>query len=725
MQLGRKIALLSIFVVAVASAGDRSGNGGVGFLTDLGWKFLDALEYKHEFRPEEQQAFEFVQYKIDQLRKKLPKTADLLESTLKSPSKLRWYFSKYSLVETGDEGKTKVNVTAFKKAQIAINSHNEVHVVEAIWKTLQVMDQAVLLVHEVMWTLVGSENLESAAPIRSLTGRVFSRFNDSISSADLGKELQSLLPSKGSVLDKALDLDLNKTIESGLREGFRDSVVPNYLQEFLEFCLNASEEQQKLIRYLHEGFFLFSEDEFPQKKPFEGELDTEFCSAAFRIGKNRKNWDLSNRQLTDVEALRFFPRIESLNLASNKIVRLKALAKIPALKELNLSYNRVTSLQALSELSLTSLNVSHNLLEKIDFQGLNALQSLNLSDNFLSDSLGTIQLLPELKVLRLERNQIESIESLNPGRLPQLEELVLGENPINSFGPIEHFASLRILNLKGVPQFKDWAALRRLPRLEELSLASVPLVFVDWNDVPAGISTIDFTSVTMFKGAFIAPKAGLFFALKHLNLDGNGLKDLSFLKKEAFPKLESLNLKSNYSMRLDTLPSLTALKLLNLELCGLQSVEGLPALPSLRILKLGYNSVKRVDYLAKMYPLLFELYLQHNDITDLTPFSKLVYLKVLSLTGKEVVRCASCGDDKRVYLRTLQARFTPLANLWNLELLELYAYNPDKDPASYAYIRLMTFEFEEGTFKGLLAPLAKPHKNSWGQVISMYIGLSD
>lgn len=148
----------------------------------------------------------------------------------------------------------------------------------------------------------------------------------------------------------------------------------------------------------------------------------------------------------------------------------KMFASLVNLRVLELDSNRLTKFDA-GPLDLVELDVSANQLTVIELQNQKNLVELNLSSNRL-ESVPTLTGLVSLKCLRLDKNQIDQIESQQFDTLTNLSELNLSKNRITElnedcFTKLVNLVELNLSmnQLESIP-ISTFQCLKRIERLK-------------------------------------------------------------------------------------------------------------------------------------------------------------------------------------------------------------------------------------------------------------------
>ena len=309
--------------------------------------------------------------------------------------------------------------------------------------------------------------------------------------------------------------------------------------------------------------------------------------------------------------------LEQLSLSVNKIDRLPQhfFASVASLRELNLSNNSLTQLpQAVfaSQRHLEVLLLAWNRLNDVAtapssssddqssswFDNLVRLVVLDLSHNaIVRIRRNLFKDLYSLQVLRLEWNQIESIEAASFASLSNLHTLQLANNRL-AFIESSFFNGLLVLNqlrLEGNAIVgMDAETFRNCSNIEELHLQDNRL-----ERVPAS----SFKSLTL---------------LKTLDLSRNKIRFLNATALRGLKNLVHLRLAGNQikTIRQASLPPLALLKSLDLSSSSLQTVErgALDGLTGLESLWLNSNNLSSLENVVVNLPRLLRLNVSDNDL---------------------------------------------------------------------------------------------------------------
>ena len=226
-----------------------------------------------------------------------------------------------------------------------------------------------------------------------------------------------------------------------------------------------------------------------------------------------------------------------------------------------------------------------------------------------------------------------------PGGESSVSAIVVGENGLVSHVTINGYTIGNIVEEVSFASSSFESFVR-----ETLSLDSASPVMTDnlW-DVTELIVPDTVTEVSDLQ---------YFTGLKSLTLQNYHGGDYSFL--ESMPMLETLDLSQSSvsTIALETIDAMPALRILNLNACGISDVSNLKSLSSLQSLDLGANSVTSVAPLARCTGLQ-TLNLSSNGISDISPLTSLKQLQELDLSYNApttLAPLAQCTELRRLDL---------------------------------------------------------------------------
>ncbi|XP_013399437.1 uncharacterized protein LOC106165681 [Lingula anatina] len=148
-------------------------------------------------------------------------------------------------------------------------------------------------------------------------------------------------------------------------------------------------------------------------------------------------------EISKIENLEKYQRLQQLSASNNRIVHMTGVAKLHNLTVLNLPNNSIITIEGLRMLTkLTWLNLSGNSIKHIDHLSTNVnLCHLDLSDNSIS-ALSDISFLKSLQTLLLHGNILTNLKTV-PTYLPKsIAILSLAENEISDLTEVSYLSCL-------------------------------------------------------------------------------------------------------------------------------------------------------------------------------------------------------------------------------------------------------------------------------------------
>ncbi|CAH1183084.1 unnamed protein product [Phaedon cochleariae] len=367
----------------------------------------------------------------------------------------------------------------------------------------------------------------------------------------------------------------------------------------------------------------------------------------------------SSPKLTRLESslLEDLPKLELINITHCGIdwIHVRAFRRLPVLKELNLSGNKLTDAgmvgrgsRELPELEVIRLDKNNlNKLGEASFVDLSSLKKLDLSNNLITHiQQGAFHRLPKLKILDVSNNALRYFHPgsfLHPSE-SALEEILLPHNDISNIGELSSvldssprlvFLDMRHNQLRTIP----FGALRGHPTIEQIDLGFNRLRSID-------------------KEAFIAMPA-----LRELKLANNSVSDLFPAPFWNLPALKGLDLSKNGLGRLQPmfLSNVGALRRVDLSqnLLSFVDPEAFVPTPFLEHINMSSNVLKGLHvvtlrHLRQLYEVdlshnflravpgelprnIEYLHLRNNEITGLSPQElELPSLRVLDLSKNRI-----------------------------------------------------------------------------------------
>lgn len=283
----------------------------------------------------------------------------------------------------------------------------------------------------------------------------------------------------------------------------------------------------------------------------------------------------------DVKAM----RRRTLNLDNQGITSLRDPALTerlrPGIRRVLLAGNQITSFDGIEDFPETVEEVDLFANQVSDFTALanapSSLKKIILSSNNIQN-VASFPIMPNLEELRLNNNNLESINGAGFLNSENIKSLDLGDNSIFSI-------STTIL-----------------PRtLESLTLSNNPLLFPprDFRDF-SNLHTLDMSNTLLTSKSLFFPRT-----LKRLILDSNGLQDFDLVFTYDFPD------------------GLCELSLANNIIFGDRVNEAFINLESLRVLNLENN--EREDFAASLPQSLRRLFLSGNNLASLEQSIRRLY----------------------------------------------------------------------------------------------------
>lgn len=278
-----------------------------------------------------------------------------------------------------------------------------------------------------------------------------------------------------------------------------------------------------------------------------------------------------------IEALKYFPNLESLGISKIPVVDLEAIAQLKKLKILTLNECDLQDISPIGELE--------------------NLYYLDLSNNDITDP-APLSGMKKLESLWLSGNEITSLEGL--AGMETLKNLALEYTMVTDFTPLKTVPNLRSLDISKIAwRFPDaeiaFSGIEELVQLESLDVSQNDLKSID----------------------FLRPLTGL----RELLINYNEIPSLEPLKEHR--QIYMLIADNNPLGNLNDVAALEALEILNISDCRIRSLEPLCALKKLR--KLDVSS-------------LFFDAATANMILDYSPIARMEALEEMSISREDIYR---------------------------------------------------------------------------------------
>ncbi|XP_020708763.2 leucine-rich repeats and immunoglobulin-like domains protein 3 isoform X2 [Athalia rosae] len=347
---------------------------------------------------------------------------------------------------------------------------------------------------------------------------------------------------------------------------------------------------------------------------------------------------INKNHLTTVPDLPTLTNLTQLSMSHNLVESIdgQALLKLSRLQSLDLSGNRVTVLQKESFLApnnLTYLNLNMNKIEVIEngsLDNLTFLKELRLNKNHLSHLKNLFTNLQELRILELNRNELQQILGLSLKKQENLEQLRLKRNKIRiledgAFYPLKNLILLQLdFNMLSVVQK---GGLYGLERLQKLTISHNKIETIEsqaW-EMCRGIMELDLSHnelTSIERGTF-----EFLGKLEILKLDHNKITIISDGAFNNTPNLKKLELNDNQiSYMVEDINGPFA-PLMNLEKLGLANN--------------GIKSINKNAFLGLMR--LSELDLTGNNVTSIQENALISMPKLSRLRMNSGALLCDCG----------------------------------------------------------------------------------
>ncbi|XP_020290650.1 leucine-rich repeats and immunoglobulin-like domains protein 3 isoform X2 [Pseudomyrmex gracilis] len=367
--------------------------------------------------------------------------------------------------------------------------------------------------------------------------------------------------------------------------------------------------------------------------------------------------ELKNNNIANLEfdSLLHVPELKKLDVSVNKLGDnfTIALSEVTQLRELKVNKNQLTKVPDLVFVkNITHLTLSHNLITSINGTALLTLQQLqylDLSGNKISVLQKGSFLTPnQLTHLNLNMNQISIIENGSLDNLTSLEELRLNKNHLTQLKDLfSGLKELRVLevNRNNLQQIHG-LSLKHLTKLRELHLKRNKIEMLDdgafWPLNNLIMLHLDFNMLTSIR------KGGLFglTSLQTLTLSHNQISSIELQAWEQCLKITEIDLSHNALTSIDRdafeyLSRLEKLKLSHNQITHI--AEGaFNHTTNLRVLELNFNMISyMVEDIGRSFAALGQLWklnLANNDIKSINQnaFIGLSHVTDLDLIGNNI-----------------------------------------------------------------------------------------
>lgn len=379
--------------------------------------------------------------------------------------------------------------------------------------------------------------------------------------------------------------------------------------------------------------------------------------------------DLSNMNLNDddLEDIRLFSKLHSLNLSNNQISDVSRMPELKRLLYLDLSNNQIKKIDTLSSFpNLDVLNLNNNFLTSIDFLStIENISSISLDNNDISN-VDVLNDCLKLMHVSLKNNKITDVSELRDSTITNL--ILDGNKGIIGYDNLNlNILSLNDCNIQELPDLSQI-------NLQYLFLSNNPDIVIHEGYLPSSLFSIDLSNNNLDNIEFLSNTK----YLTYLTLVNNNIKSLnglyggedSYLNIDVSQNpLEDINELKNYlgiimkysnneSVDLSIFDDLENINILELKNNNIKDLSTLK-IKSVYSLDLSENmQMTNLDALIKIENL-NNLILNKCNISDITDIAKMKNLLVLELSSNSIINV-----DKLNNLEKLES--LSLANNSNL-----------------------------------------------------------
>ena len=376
---------------------------------------------------------------------------------------------------------------------------------------------------------------------------------------------------------------------------------------------------------------------------------------------------LSDSNISDLTGLEYCTGLTNLNLNGNQISGISALSRLYNVEVLDLSGNQISDLSAFGKLAINE-----------EFED-SKLTSLDLSNNQISGSAGEISYFDHLTDIDLSGNQITSVGLVKLKNLTSLNlsDNLLGSGESSTFHALSYLSRLTTLSdldlsnnqIDNIDQLTTLTNLTKL-KLEDNQLPPsagaiiqnlekiVAIVTHDSVPEPKVVNILDDSLRTVLQSALVE------------KYDNDFIK----AQREKYPESDTAMTAWRWSGDLLTSADLDRLTDLDASNLNITTLTGLEYCTSLTRLYLNGNQISDVSMLSNLIKLTF-LNLNGNQINDISVLSGLTNLEILWLNNSQISDISSLPNLtnlKSLLLSDNQiSDISVLSNLTNLTQLYL------------------------------------------------------
>lgn len=409
-----------------------------------------------------------------------------------------------------------------------------------------------------------------------------------------------------------------------------------------------------------------------ENSSFEYILDNNLISqivdipiACYKLSIANNKISFINSKISDGTQLRI------LDLSYNRIISLLGFNKLSNLEELNISNNYISDdqLNYLSNLhNLTVLNISNNNLKNDTFvhllSSLKYIDKINLSNNNI-ENVNFCEKCETLTQIEIEANKIITFHIMNEKILPNLKLLSLNGNKLENIDSLNNLSSIECLFLN--ENEIRFCNLSKLKKLKFLYMKSNLLSTFTINENLTQIEFLEFSynNLSSFTIEESHPN------LKYLLLDNNKLLNLDITNKAlSYKNVEMIDLSYNLLMKANFLLKFPNLQRLNLSFNQISNlkeiIQILQNFPLLKELSLVENEFNRNYYNIEVIPVeifnCIDDYFKHQYVKgankqNIIPYrncviinlSSLAYLDMIGINEDEKYQAMKANEAKVFY----------------------------------------------------------------------------
>lgn len=284
-------------------------------------------------------------------------------------------------------------------------------------------------------------------------------------------------------------------------------------------------------------------------------------------------------ELDNLEDLKYFTNLKSLDITSSKIKDYSAIRYLSNLETLFCGYNNIVDISFLS--------------------GLKQLRQLDLMDCEIKDITPIVDL-TSLKKLDISDNYVTDLKSLK--NLINLTDFDAQGNDIKDCSAVSGLVNLKNLNLSQ-NKLKDCSELKDLNHLNTLDISKNKLTTCTFI---SSLNRLNELNISYNKIYDPSPISAL-INLQTLDMNGCATNNLTFLKSAKY--LESLTANN----------------------CRIKDISALSDKKKLHTLILNDNKIKDISCLAKIKNLDY-ISFDNNKISDITAFNQLKKIKDVDIS---------------------------------------------------------------------------------------------